>query len=90
MAHVRPILQRLSWSNETVQNALKHEFWVEWIGSRAFVMKNSNATKFWQQLSCSNKMDRNAPKQEFWVQWSGSGALVVNIFNATSFREVVR
>jgi hypothetical protein len=46
MAHVRPVLKKLSWSNETVRNAPKHEFWVEWIGSRAFVAKNSNATSF--------------------------------------------
>jgi hypothetical protein len=40
MAPVRPVLHRLSCSNETVQNAPKHEFWVQWIGSGAFVAKN--------------------------------------------------
>jgi hypothetical protein len=40
MAHVQPVLKKLSWSNETVQNTPKHEFWVEWIGSGAFVAKN--------------------------------------------------
>jgi hypothetical protein len=40
MAPVRPVLHRLSKSNETVQNAPKHEFLVEWIGSGAFVAKN--------------------------------------------------
>jgi hypothetical protein len=29
-----------------VRNAPKHEFWFEWIGSGAFVAKNSNATSF--------------------------------------------
>jgi hypothetical protein len=46
MAHVRPVLKKVSWSNEIVRNTPKHEFWVEWIGSGAFVAKNSNATSF--------------------------------------------
>jgi hypothetical protein len=40
MAPVRPVLHRLSCSNETVRNAPKHEFWVQWSGSGAFVAKN--------------------------------------------------
>jgi hypothetical protein len=43
---VRPVLPRLSCSNETVRNAPKHEFWVQWSGSGAFVAKNPNATLF--------------------------------------------
>jgi hypothetical protein len=47
LAHVRPVLKKkLSWSNETFPNAPKQEFWVEWIGSGAFVAKNSNVTSF--------------------------------------------
>jgi hypothetical protein len=46
MVHVRPVLKKLSWSHETVRNAPKHKFWVEWIESGAFVVKNSNATSF--------------------------------------------
>jgi hypothetical protein len=46
MAPVRLVLHRLSCSNESVQNALKHEFWVQWSGSGAFVVKNSDATLF--------------------------------------------
>jgi hypothetical protein len=46
MAPVRPVLQRLACSNETVRNAPKLEFWVEWIASGAFVAKNSSATSF--------------------------------------------
>jgi hypothetical protein len=46
MAHVWPVLKKHSWSNEKVRNTPKHEFWVEWIGSGAFVAKNSNATSF--------------------------------------------
>jgi hypothetical protein len=46
MTLVRPVLHRLSCSYETVRNASKHEFWVEWSASRAFVAKNFEATSF--------------------------------------------
>jgi hypothetical protein len=46
MALFPPVLHQLSCSNETVQNAPKHEFWIEWSGSGAFVAKNANATSF--------------------------------------------
>jgi hypothetical protein len=46
MAPVRPILHRFSCSNETVRNAPKHDFWVQWSGSGAFVAKNSDMTLF--------------------------------------------
>jgi hypothetical protein len=46
MPAVRPVLHRLSCSNETVLNAPKHEFWVNWSGSVAFVEKNLDATTF--------------------------------------------
>jgi hypothetical protein len=46
MAPVRPVLHRLLWSNETVRNALKLEFWVKWSGLGAFVAKNSDAIWF--------------------------------------------
>jgi hypothetical protein len=46
MASIRPILHRLLYSNETVRKALKHEFWVQWSGSGAFLPKRSNATSF--------------------------------------------
>jgi hypothetical protein len=46
MAPVRPVLDRLSCGNETVQNAPKYEFWVHWSGSGAVVAKNANATSF--------------------------------------------
>jgi hypothetical protein len=39
MAPVRPVLYRLSGTNETVRNAPKHEFLVHWSGSGAFVAK---------------------------------------------------
>jgi hypothetical protein len=46
MALVRLVLHRLSSSNETIRNDPKHEFWVEWSGSGAFVAKNLDATAF--------------------------------------------
>jgi hypothetical protein len=46
MAPVQPFLHRLSSSNETVRNGPKHEFWVQWTGSGAFVVNNSDATSF--------------------------------------------
>jgi hypothetical protein len=46
MELVRLVLHRLSWSNETVQNAPKHEFWVQWSGSGAFVARNFDTTSF--------------------------------------------
>jgi hypothetical protein len=46
MALVRQVLHRLSCSNGTVRNTAKHEFWVQWSGSRAFIAKKANATSF--------------------------------------------
>jgi hypothetical protein len=56
IAPVQPILHRVSCSNETLtnapehyENAPKHEFGVQWGGSRAFVAKNSDAIT-WHEL----------------------------------------
>jgi hypothetical protein len=46
MALVRQVLHRLSCNNETVRNTPKHEFWVQWSGSGAFVAKNLDTTLF--------------------------------------------
>jgi hypothetical protein len=46
MALVRPVLHRVSCSNEMVRDAPKHEFWVQWGESGAFVVKKANATSF--------------------------------------------
>jgi hypothetical protein len=46
MAPIRPVFHRLSCNNETVRNAPKHEFWVQWSGSGAFIAKISDATSF--------------------------------------------
>jgi hypothetical protein len=44
IAPLRRVLHRLSCSKKTVQNATKHEFRVQWGGSGAFVVKNSDST----------------------------------------------
>ena len=56
IAPVQPVLHRVSCSNETLtnapkhyENAPKHEFRVQWGGSRAFVAKRSDASS-WQEL----------------------------------------
>ena len=56
IALVQPVLHRVSCSIETLTNALthyknvpKHEFRVQWGGSRAFVAKNSDAIS-WHEL----------------------------------------
>jgi hypothetical protein len=46
MASVWPVLHRLSYCNETVRNAPKLEFWVQWSGSHAFIAKKANTTSF--------------------------------------------
>jgi hypothetical protein len=46
MAPVWPVLHQLLCSNETVLNVPKHDFWVQWTGSGAFVAKKANATSF--------------------------------------------
>jgi hypothetical protein len=46
MAPVRPVLHRLSWGNETVRNATKHEFWVQWSGTGAFVARHLVTSSF--------------------------------------------
>jgi hypothetical protein len=50
MALVRPVLHQLSCSNVAVRDVPKHEFWVQWSGSGAFVAKNSDATFFSELL----------------------------------------
>ena len=56
IAPVQPVLHRVSCSNKTLtntpkhyENEPKHEFRVQWGGSRAFVSKNSDASS-WHEL----------------------------------------
>jgi hypothetical protein len=44
MALVRLVLHRLLCCNETVPNAPKHDCWVQWSGSTAFIAKDLDAT----------------------------------------------
>jgi hypothetical protein len=46
MAHVQPVLQELSCSNEMIRNAPKYEFWIQRSGSGALIVKNFDATSF--------------------------------------------
>jgi hypothetical protein len=46
MAPVRQVYHHLSCSNETVRNAPKHEFWVQWSGSGVFAANYFDATSF--------------------------------------------
>jgi hypothetical protein len=46
----RPVLHRLSCSNQTVRNTQKYEFWVKWNGSGAFVAKNFEVTSFSERV----------------------------------------
>jgi hypothetical protein len=46
MVLVRLVLYRLSCTNETVRNVLKHKFCVHWSGPGAFIAKNSDASWF--------------------------------------------
>ena len=88
-----------------VRNTPKHQFRVQWDGSGAFGVKNSDAT------SCSNfctssacfapsfvrqpndpkcvQLVRNAPKHQFRIQGVGSGAFVKKNSDATSWDELL-
>jgi hypothetical protein len=46
MAPVRQVYHQLLYSNETVRNAPKHEFWVQWSGSGAFAANYFDTTSF--------------------------------------------
>jgi hypothetical protein len=46
MAPVRPVLHRLSCSNETVRDAPKQDFWVKQSGLGAFIARFSDVTTF--------------------------------------------
>ena len=81
-----------------VRNAQKREFRVQWVGSGAFIAKNSDATSWRELLHGSARSEpsfvrqpnspkctqivQNARKQKFRVQWGGSGAFVAKNSNA--------
>jgi len=89
-----------------VWNAPKHFLRVQWGGSGAFVVKNSDATS-WHELlhhydrfapsfvtqpngPQCTKIVWNAPKHEFRVQWGGSGAFVAKNFDATLWHKLLQ
>ena len=85
---------------QIVGNAPKRQFRVQWGGSVAFVVKNSDSTSWHELLHLFGpfciefrmviKQTRmqpnstNAPKCQFRVTWGGSGAFVVQKSDATS------
>ena len=88
-----------------VTNSPKHEFWVQWGGSGAFVAKNSDAT-LWHELLHKfghfapsfvrqlkgpecTQIVRNAPKCQFRVRWGVSGVFVAKNSDATSWHELL-
>src|SRR6185436_18051235 len=89
-----------SQMHQNCTNPQKHEFRVQWGGSGAFIVKNSDATSwhellhqfgpFCTEFQKSTKRSQlhqnctNAPKHEFRVQWGGSGAFIVKNSDATS------
>ena len=87
---------------QIVQNTPKHQFRVQWVGSGAFVAKNSDATS-WHELlhrfapsfvrqpnsSECTQLVRNAPKCQFIVQRGGSVAFVAKNSDATSWHETL-
>jgi len=83
---------------QIVRNAPKHQFRVQWGGSGAFGVKNSDATSFSNFCTSSAHFaprfvwQPNGPKctqivwaRQFRVQWGGSGAFGVKNSDATSF-----
>ena len=90
---------------QIVQNTPKCQFRVQWGGSGAFVVKNSNVTSFHELLHqfgrfCTEfrkatkrpRMHPNSIKRtkcQFRVQWGGSGAFVAKNSNATSWHELL-
>ena len=88
-----------------VRNAPKHEFRVQWGGTGAFVVKNSDnaswhellhhfgpfSSSFVSQLNGPKctKILWNAPKHFFRVQWGGSGAFIAKNSDATSWHDLL-
>ena len=86
---------------QIVRNAPKHQFRVQWGGSVAFGVKNSDATSFsnfctssarfaprfvWQpNRPKCTQIVRKAQKYQIRLQWGGSGAFIVKNSDATSW-----
>ena len=87
------------------RNKLKCQFTVQWGGSDAFVVKNSDATS-WHKLlyyfgpfctkflmatkrSRMHQIVQNTPKRQFMVQCGGLGAFVAKNSEATSWHKLL-
>ena len=90
---------------QIVRNEEKHQFRVQWSGSGAFVVNNSEAT-LWHEFCTNsarstpsfvrqpngpecNQIVRNAPKCLFRIQWGGLGVFVRKNSNVTSRHELL-
>ena len=94
------VRQLLSKYIQIVQNTPKHEFRVQWGGSGAFAMKNSDATSWHEHFAPSfvrqtnspecTEIVQNAAKRQFRVQMGGSGAFVAKMHpNSTKTQQNV-
>ena len=90
---------------QIVRNTRKCQFRVQWGGSGAFVLKNSDSTSWYELLHyfgpfCTEfrkqpycpectHILQNTPKRQFRVQWGELGAFVVKNSAATSWHELL-
>ena len=91
--------------SQIVRNAPKHHFTVQWGGSGAFVVKNSDANSRHDFCTSSahfapsfvrqpngpecTQIVQNAPKHQFRVQCGGLGAFVVKKSDTTLWHELL-
>jgi len=91
---------------QIVRNAPKRQFRVQWGGSGAFVVKNSDTTSWHELLHLfgpfciefrkATKQSRmhpnsmNATKCQFRVTWGGSGGFVAKKSDSTSWHELLQ
>ena len=88
-------LSLLSWQNnpkctQTLRNATKVEFMVQWGGSGAFVTKTSDPTLWHELLHSSAHFALSLLcGTEFRFQWGGLGAFVVKTSDATLWHKLL-
>ena len=90
---------------QMIQNAPKHQFRVQWVGSGAFIAKIPTRLRGTNFCTSSarfqpsfvrqpnglecTQMIRNAPKHQFRVQWVGSGVFVAKNSDETLWHELL-
>jgi hypothetical protein len=90
---------------QIVQNTRKHQFRGQWVGSGAFVAKNSKASSWhyllhWFGPFCTcfvwqpngpkcTQIVRNRKKHQLRVRWVGLGAFIVTNSGATSWHKLL-